>query len=228
MLSRMVRDEQQFERGVARRRNLEVGHSTNSRMKTSPHRKSGMDSAARSATSVPASTTSRRAHALGTASGETISSAVGSATMNSSVASAAKHQASTALPRRDRRAEIAMCDAGEPDEELFDDALVETIERAQPIDIDTMRGRRLSPNRVAWWRCGSPRRRRRAEQRDGHRQPGGGGNVAGSFKWRSCSSLLVQDGAAPRPCSSPGRGEDLLVLVAVLLPLLREKCPAGR
>ena len=83
-----------------------------------------------------------------------------------------EHQAEHVLPQRDRGAEIAVRDAGQPDEELLDDRLVEAVERAQPVDVGLAgAGRQHHGDRVAGRDADHHEHDdRHAEQRDGHGQ----------------------------------------------------------
>ena len=61
-----------------------------------------------------------------------------------------QHDREHVLAERDRRAEIALEHAAEPDDELLEDRLVEAVERAQPVDVRLRRaGRQHHRDRIA-------------------------------------------------------------------------------
>ena len=111
-----------------------------------------MESAAPLATSMPASTAVPRSRAPMIASGPPI------ATRDEQRDDAelqrrrqpVQHQAEHVLPQRDRGAEIAVQHAGQPDEELLEQRLVEAVERAQPVDVGLAgAGRQHHGDRIA-------------------------------------------------------------------------------
>ncbi len=81
-------------------------------------------------------------------------------------------QAEHVLPQRDRRAEIAVCHAGQPDEELLEQRFVEAVQRAQAVDVGLAgAGRQHHGDRIA--RRDADHHEDHdghAEQRDRHRQ----------------------------------------------------------
>ena len=141
-----------------------------------------MESAAPLATSMPASTAVPRSRAPMTASGPPIATAMSSATMLSSSVAGSRfmHEAEHVLPQRDRGAEIAVRHAGQPDEELLEQRLVEAVERAQPVDVGLAgAGRQHHGDRIARRDADHHEDHdRHAEQRDRPSSAGGSGTFA--------------------------------------------------